>query len=104
MEFAVIKTGGKQYLVEPAKKIKIEKIDKEEGGIFTFDEVLLIGNDKEIKVGTPFLLGAKVTATVLKQDKDEKVITFKYRAKTRYHKTIGHRQMYSLVEITKISA
>ncbi len=104
MEFAVIKTGGKQYLVEPGKKIKIEKVDAKVDANFTFDEVLLIGNDKETKIGTPFIPGAKVSATVLKQDKDEKVVTFKYTPKTRYHKTIGHRQMYSLVEITKISA
>ncbi len=102
MEFAVIKTGGKQYLVEVGKKIKIEKLDAKEGGSVTFDEILMVGNDKEIKIGKPFVSGAKVTGTVLKQDKDKKVVTFKYRPKTRYHKTIGHRQPYTMVEIKKI--
>ncbi|MDD5221466.1 MAG: 50S ribosomal protein L21 [Candidatus Pacebacteria bacterium] len=102
MEFAVIKTGGKQYLVEVGKKIKIEKLDTKEGGSVTFAEVLMIGNDKEMKIGTPFVSSAKVTGTVLKQDKDKKVVTFKYRAKHRYHKTIGHRQPYTMVEIKKI--
>jgi len=103
MEFAVIKTGGKQYIVEPKKQLKIEKLEAKEGDSITFDQVLLIGTDKALKIGTPLLAGAKVTAKVLKQDKSPRVITFKYRSKSRYHKKTGHRQYYTLVEILKIS-
>jgi len=101
--FAVIKTGGKQYLVSPKDKIKIEKLEAEEGKEVVFDEVLLLAKDEEnIKIGTPFIKGAKVKAKVLKQDKAKKVIIFKYKAKKRYQKKKGHRQPYTEVEITKI--
>jgi large subunit ribosomal protein L21 len=100
--FAVIKTGGKQYLVSPGDKIKIEKIDKPEGKEVTFSQVLLVMKGKTIKIGTPLVKGAKVKAKVLKQDKAKKVIVFKYKAKKRYQKKMGHRQPYTEVEILKI--
>ena len=109
--FAVIKTGGKQYLVSPKDKIKIEKISAkggpasgwEEGKEVVFDEVLLLGNDeKDIKIGDPLVKGAKVNAKVIKQDKAKKIIIFKYKPKKRYKKKAGHRQPYTEVEILKI--
>jgi len=100
--FAVIKTGGKQYLVSPGDKIKIEKIDKAEGKEITFDQVLLLQKGKAIKIGTPLVKGAKVKAKVLKQDRAKKIIIFKYKAKKRYQKKMGHRQPYTEVEILKI--
>ncbi len=101
--FAVIKTGGKQYLVSPKDKIKIEKIEAEEGGKIVFDEVLLLGNDeKDIKIGDPLVKGAKVNAKIIRQDKAKKIIIFKYKAKKRYQKKAGHRQPYTEVEILKI--
>ncbi|MFA6251821.1 MAG: 50S ribosomal protein L21 [Candidatus Paceibacterota bacterium] len=99
---AVIKTGGKQYKVAPGQKIKIEKIEKQEGETVTFDEVLLIGDEKIVDIGTPKIEGAKVNAKVLKQDKGEKIIIFKYKPKKRYKVKKGHRQFFTEVEITDI--
>jgi len=100
--FTVIRTGGKQYLVSPGDKIKIEKIEAEEGKNVVFDEVLLKIDDKgAIKIGNPLVKGAKVKAKVIKQGKAKKVIVFKYKAKKRYQKKKGHRQPYTEVEILK---
>jgi len=99
---AVIKTGGKQYLVEPGDKLKIEKIDKEPGKEINFGEVLLLEKNKKLEIGAPFLKGVKVKAKVLEQDKYKKVIIFKYKPKKRYKKKTGHRQPYTLVEIESI--
>lgn len=100
--FAVIKTGGKQYIVEAGKKYDFEKLDVEEGKEVIFSEVLLVSDGKEVKVGEPLVTGAKVTGKVIAQIKDKKVIVFKYKAKKRYRKTQGHRQQKTKVEITKI--
>lgn len=99
---AVIKTGGKQYLVSPGQKIKIEKVDIEEGKEIVFPEVLLVEKQNKVEIGTPLVQGAKVTGKVLRQDRGEKVIVFKYRSKTRYKKKRGHRQPFTEVEIMKI--
>lgn len=99
---AVIKTGGKQYLVSPGDKIKIEKIEGKEGKEITFKEVLLVEKNKKLEIGTPKVKGAKVIGKILKQDKAKKVIIFKYKPKTRYKKKTGHRQPYTEVEITGI--
>jgi len=103
--FAVIKTGGKQYLVSPGEQLKIEKLpDKKEGEKITFSEVLLTFDlkEKEFKIGTPFLKGAKVTGEIVEKGKEKKVIIFKYRAKKRYHKKQGHRQPFNRVKIIDI--
>ncbi|MCK4473681.1 50S ribosomal protein L21 [Candidatus Parcubacteria bacterium] len=100
--FAVIKTGGKQYLVSPGDKIKIEKLALEEGKETTFKEVLLLEKNKKLEIGTPLVKGAKVLAKILKQDKAKKVIVFKYKAKKRYKVKKGHRQTFTEVEILKI--
>lgn len=99
---AVIKTGGKQYLVAPGHKIKIEKLDAKEGEEVVFDQVLLLEKNKKLAIGTPLVKDAKVVAKVLKQGKGKKVIVFKYKQKTRYKKKKGHRQPYTEVEIVKI--
>jgi large subunit ribosomal protein L21 len=99
---AVIKSGGKQYLVFPGKKIKIEKIEKKEGKEIVFDEVLLVEKNKKVEIGTPLVKGAKVIGKVLKQGKGKKVIVFKYKPKTRYKKKKGHRQLFTEVKILKI--
>jgi len=101
--FAVIQTGGKQYLVSPGDKIQIEKIDKKEGEEVIFSEVLLLEKNKKLEIGTPFVEGAKVIGKVLKQGKGEKVIIFKYKPKKRYKVKKGHRQPFTEVEIKKIS-
>lgn len=103
--FAVIKTGGKQYLVSPGEKVKIEKLlYKEEGDKVSFEEVLLAFDPekKEIQMGTPFLKGAKVQGEIIQVGRSKKVIVFKYRAKKRYHKKQGHRQAFNKVKITDI--
>jgi large subunit ribosomal protein L21 len=100
--FAVIKTGGKQYVVAPGDKIKIEKLDEEEGKEIIFDEVLLLEKSKKLEIGTPIIKNAKVIAKVLKQGKGNKVIIFKYKAKKRYKVKKGHRQPFTEIEIIRI--
>lgn len=97
--FAVIKTGGKQYIVKAGQKLKIEKISAEESGNFEFDKVLLVADESGIKLGKPFVVGAKVGAKVLRQARDRKKIIFRYHSKTRYRKMKGHRQPFTEVEI-----
>jgi len=102
-KFAVIKTGGKQYLVTEGQKLDIEKLAKEEGAKVEFDEVLMLQNGK-LEIGKPVVSGAKVEGKILKQFKDKKKIVFKFKNKTRQTKLKGHRQNLTEVEITKISA
>lgn len=101
---AVIKTGGKQYLVSPGEKIKVEKLNIEENKDVVFGDVLLLKEGKEIKVGSPFIDGARVIGKVLKQGKEKKVIVFKYKPKKRYKVKNGHRQLFTEVEILKIES
>jgi len=100
--FAIIKTGGKQYKVEQGHNIKIEKLDAKEGSEVVFNEVLLINKESDLKIGSPFLIDAKVTGKVLDQFKGDKQIVFKYKPKKRYKKKNGHRQNYTLVKITQV--
>ncbi|TET83919.1 MAG: 50S ribosomal protein L21 [Candidatus Nealsonbacteria bacterium] len=101
---AIIKTGGKQYLVSPGQKIKIEKIAKKEGSEITFNQVLLLEKGKKIEIGTPLIKGVKVVGKIVRQDKAKKVIIFKYKAKKRYKVKKGHRQPFTEVEIIKIES
>ncbi len=103
MPFAVIKTGGKQYLVEPGKKLKIEKLPAEVGESFSFDEVLLVAGEKgDAKIGTPFMEGAKVEAKVLRHGRAKKITNLRYHSKTRRRRKQGHRQHFTEVEIATI--
>jgi large subunit ribosomal protein L21 len=99
---AVIKTGGKQYLVKKGDKIKIEKLEGEVGDKITFSEVLFLGSDKEVKVGTPFLKEVKIEGKILKQGKAKKVTGVKHKAKKRYSVKFGHKQLQTEVEIVKL--
>ena len=99
---AVIKTGGKQYLVEIGQKLQIEKIEKEEGQKVIFDKVLLVEKEGKVKIGTPFVKGAKVIGKVLKQGKGEKIIILKHKRRKRYRVKKGHRQPFTEIEILKI--
>ena len=112
MAFAVIKTGGKQYLVSEGKKIKIEKLEAEEGEEVIFDQVLLLkkpasakamAGEASLQIGTPLVAGAKVTGKVLKQGRADKIVVFKYKPKKRYKKKQGHRQSFTEVEIMKVN-
>lgn len=100
--YAVIETGGKQYKVAEGDVIFVEKLDAEVDASYTFDKVLAIGGD-EIKVGTPVVEGASVTAKVLRQAKAKKVIVFKYKPKKTYRNKKGHRQPYTKLQIEKIN-
>ena len=104
MPFAVIKTGGKQYIVESGQKLKIEKIDAKDGGKVLFQEVLLVADGDKIEIGMPIVKGAKVEAEVLGQGREKKKIVFKYHSKARYRKKKGHRQPFTEIEIKKITA
>ena len=99
---AVVKTGGKQYLVAPDRRLKVEKLDAEEGSHVVFDRVLLVADGAHIIVGTPDVAGASVEAEVLKQGRARKVIVFRYHSKTRYRKKKGHRQYYTEVRIGEV--
>lgn len=103
MSFAVIKTGGKQYLVEPGQKLKVEKITPDAGSVITFNEVLLVVNDVDVKVGQPYVPGVSVTAIVKAQGRAKKIRVVKYHAKSRYKRTYGHRQPFTEIEITNIT-
>jgi large subunit ribosomal protein L21 len=102
--YAVIKTGGKQYRVSAGDKLKIEKLDAEIGSEVTFDQVLMVGEGADVKVGAPILAGASVKATVLNQGRGEKVHIFKMRRRKHYRKSQGHRQSFTEVQIGGISA
>ena len=99
--FAVIKTGGKQYVVRPGDKIKIEKLEIPEGEEVFFDALMV--SDKETLVGAPFVKGYKVKAKIIGGGKGKKIIVYKYKAKKRYHKKQGHRQLFTEIEILSIS-
>ena len=101
--YAIIATGGKQYKVSEGDVIRIEKLDAEAGETVTFDQVLAVSGD-ELKVGCPTVEGASVSASVEKQGKAKKVIVYKYKRKTGYHKKNGHRQLFTQVKIDKINA
>ena len=99
--YAVIKTGGKQYRVQQGDVIYVEKLDAQEGDAVNFD-VLMLGNDDNVTIGTPVVNGAKVEGKVLSQLKSAKVVVYKYKAKKNERKKQGHRQPYTKVEITAV--
>lgn len=100
--FAIIKSGGKQHVVEEGKWFLTEKIDQEEGSKVEFD-VLLVSDDKDTKVGTPTVSGAKVTGTIVEHGRAKKVSVVKYKPKSNYTRNVGHRQPYTKVMIDKIA-
>ena len=100
--YAIIATGGKQYKVAEGDVIKVEKLDVEVGSEVTFDQVIAVSGDS-LKVGAD-VANATVTASVMEQGKGKKVIVYKYKRKTGYHKKNGHRQLFTKVKIDKINA
>jgi len=101
--YAIIATGGKQYKVAEGDIIRVEKLNVEAGQIVTFDQVLAVNNG-ELAIGEPTVAGATVSATVMNEGRGRKVIVYKYKRKTGYHKKNGHRQTYSQIKIDKINA
>jgi large subunit ribosomal protein L21 len=102
--YAIIKTGGKQYMVNEGDVLMVEKLDVESGAKVMFEEVLAVGNNGELNLGSPVVAGAKVEATVVENGKTKKVIVFKYKPKKDYRKKQGHRQPFTKVRIEKINA
>jgi len=100
--YAVFETGGKQYRVAAGDKLEIERLDVEAGQPHTFNQVLLVNNDGQIKVGSPVLAEASVVADVVEHKRGDKKVTFKMKRRKGYHKTIGHRQELTVVKITEI--
>ncbi len=104
MEYAVILTGGKQYIAVPGQELVIERLSQEEGDTVSFDQVLLTVNGKDVVVGAPTVANVAVQATLLKNDLGDKLRIFKYRPKSRYRRTMGHRQHQTVVRIDSIGA
>jgi large subunit ribosomal protein L21 len=102
--FAVIRTGGKQYRVTPEAVLKVEKLQAEAGETVTFTDVLAVGGDGALKLGSPVLAGASVTATVIAQDRLAKVIIFKKRRRQNSRRKNGHRQCVTVLRVASINA
>ena len=101
--YAVIKTGGKQYKVSAGDLLKVEKLAGAVGETIELDEVLMVGGE-EVKIGTPLLPNAKVTAVIVEQGKDKKILVFKSKRRKNYRKKYGHRQPLTRLKITNIEA
>ncbi len=102
--YAVVVTGGKQYRVKEGEKLRVEKLSAETGDTVVLDKVLLVGEGEDVKVGAPYLEGAKVTATVAANGRADKVKIIKFRRRKHHRKQMGHRQSYTEIEITGITA
>ncbi|MXV35472.1 MULTISPECIES: 50S ribosomal protein L21 [unclassified Saccharibacter] len=102
--FAVIRTGGKQYRVAKDAILKVEKLDAEAGSTVTFSDILMVGGDKGVEIGAPTVKGASVTAEVVAQDRNPKVIIFKKRRRQNSRRKNGHRQPVTVLRVTGISA
>lgn len=102
--YAVVETGGSQFTVEEGIQIRIPKIDGSVGDKVTLDKVLLLSDGKTPIIGTPYVENASVEAEVTDQAKDDKVTVFKFKRRTKYRRTKGHRQQFSELRITKINA
>ena len=103
MTYAIIKTGGRQFRVSEGDTIDVDLLDIDPGKTATFGEVLMFADGKDVTYGSPAISGAKVTAEVLEQRKDKKVIAFKYKRRKGYHRTVGHRRKLTRVKIESIS-
>jgi len=102
--YAVFATGGKQYRATTGDKLKVEKIDVEKGATVELDQVLMVGEGSDVQVGTPYLEGGKVTATVVEHGRGEKIRIIKFKRRKHHMKKMGHRQDYTQIEITGIAA
>ena len=100
--FAIIETGGKQYRVSAGDTLRVEKLNATDGGDIVFDKVLLTAEGDTVRVGTPYVSGARVEGKVVSQGRDRKKLVFKYHSKTRYRKKKTHRQPYTQVRIVKV--
>ena len=99
--YAIVRTGGRQYRVEPGDTIYLERLDSPVGATLTLDDVLLVGGDSP-RVGNPRVAGASVVGTVVEQDRDKKIRIFKYKKRKHYRRTRGHRQAYTALRIDSV--
>lgn len=102
--YAIIKTGGKQYMVKAGDVLTVEKLNAESGEKVMFEEVLAVGNNGELQIGNPVVAGAKVEGTVIENGRSKKIIVFKYKPKKDYRRKNGHRQPYTKLVVEKIEA
>ena len=102
--YAIVEIAGKQYKVSEGAKLKVASLDKDTGGNVSFDKVLLTDNGKSVKVGTPTLKGVNINATILEHGRERKILIYKKKRRKGYQRKNGHRQGYTLIEITKIKA
>lgn len=102
--YAVIKTGGKQYRVQEGQIIRVEKLECEEGKAIDFDQVLMIGNGEDVKIGAPNVDGAKVSAKVIEHGRLKKIKIIKFKRRKHHEKQAGHRQYFTAIKIEEISA
>ena len=103
MRYAVVKTGGKQYTVVAGQVLEVEKLDVEPGSVIELTEVLMVSDEGSVKTGKPVVEGARVVARVLAQDRDHKIVVFKYKPKKRYRRKTGHRQSITRLAIKEIT-
>ena len=103
MRYAVVKTGGKQYTVSAGQVLEVEKLDVEAGSEIELTEVLMVSDEGSVKAGKPVVEGARVVARVLAQDRDKKIVVFKYKPKKRYRRKTGHRQSITRLAIKEIT-
>ncbi len=104
MAYAIIRTGGKQFRVSPGDIVRVPNLaDKKEGDKVEFEDVLIAGDDKGVRIGAPAVSGARVTATVLKNGRGEKIIVFKFKKRKHFKRTKGHRQGFTAVKIDSIA-
>ena len=100
--YAIVQTGGKQYKVQPGERVKVERVQGDEGSQIQLSDVLAVSEESGLFVGNPFVPKVSVQATILRTDKDRKIIVFKKKRRKGYHKKQGHRQWYSLLRIDDI--
>jgi large subunit ribosomal protein L21 len=102
--YAVFKTGGKQYRATTGDVLKVEKIEAEKGSTVELDQVLMVGEGEDVKIGAPFLEGGKVTATIVDHGRRKKIKIIKFKRRKHHRKQMGHRQYFTQIEITGIDA
>jgi len=102
--YAVIKTGGKQYRVEEGQTLRVEKLDADAGSAIDLDKVLMVANGDDVKIGTPLVENGKVSAEVVEHGRGDKIRIIKFRRRKHHRKQMGHRQSYTAIKITGISA
>lgn len=102
MNFAIVESGGKQYLVGPKARIQVEKIEGSVGDSIKLQKILFASDGQNFSLGKPYLENSSVEAKIVKQARSKKIIVFKYKSKSRYRRKLGHRQYYTELEITKV--